>query len=240
LLLVALLCLSVYNTRMSRSVAHIFGTEAKVKMMRLFIFNPSTSFDIPSVITRTKELPRHVRRELTALIKSGLIRRRGTVKRKGAKKKRGAVKAPSKRTVQFILNTDYQYLEPLADFLIDAAPISEKEITKKLSRTGASIKLILLAGIFTHDIDSRVDLLIVGDHMKRGSLVTAISQIEAELGKEIRYAAFETVDFKYRLSVYDKLIRDILDFPHHKILNKLGLPEGKTTFLSTPPTIAEV
>ncbi len=223
---------------MQRSVAQIFGGEAKVKMMRLFIFNPSQSFDIPTVITRTKELPRHVRRELTSLIKSGLVRRRGAQKRiKGAKKKRGVVKAPSKRTVQFTLNTDYQYLEPLADFLIDAAPISEKEIIKKLSRTGASIKLILLAGIFTHDAESRVDLLIVGDHIKKGSLLTAISQIEAELGKEIRYAAFETVDFKYRLSVYDKLIRDILDFPHQKVVNKLGLPEGKTTFLSTPPTV---
>jgi hypothetical protein len=226
---------------MSKSVAHIFGTEAKVKMMRLFIFNPTQSFDISSVITRTKELPRHVRRELSALIKSGLIRRRGAAKRtKGAKKKRGAAaKAPSRKTVQFTLNTDYPYLEPLADFLIDAAPISEKEIVKKLSRTGASVKLILLAGIFTHDTESRVDLLIVGDHLKKGSLVTAISQIEAELGKEIRYAAFETVDFKYRLSVYDKLIRDILDFPHQKVLNKLALPEGKATFLSTPQKLAE-
>jgi hypothetical protein len=227
---------------MSKSVAHIFGGETKVKMMRLFIFNPLQSFDIPSVITRTKESPRQVRRELSALIKSGLVKRKGGAQKrgKGAKKKRGtAAKVPSKKAV-FTLNSDYPYLVPLADFLIDAAPISEKEIVKKLSRTGASVKLILLAGIFTHDPESRVDLLIVGDHLKKGTLVTAIAQIEAELGKEIRYAAFETADFKYRLSVYDKLIRDILDFPHLKVLNKIGLPERKPSgFLSTAPTIVE-
>ncbi|MDB5194552.1 MAG: seg [Parcubacteria group bacterium] len=228
---------------MSKSVAHIFGGETKVKMMRLFIFNPAQAYEISDVVSRTKESPRQVRRELSALIKSGLVRQRGAGKSKGkgAKKKRGAVaRAQVRKTPLFTLNGDYPYLAPLADFLIDAAPISEKEIMKKLSRTGTSVKLILLAGVFTHDSESRVDLLIVGDHLKKGSLVTAISQIEAELGKEIRYAAFETGDFRYRLSMYDKLIRDILDFPHQKILNKIGLAEQKQkNFLSTPPSIGE-
>lgn len=85
------------------------------------------------------------------------------------------------------------------------------------------MKLILTAGVFQHDPESRVDILVVGDNIKQGMLVSAISALEAELGKELRYAAFETADFKYRLGVYDKLVRDILDYPHQKILNKLGL-----------------
>jgi hypothetical protein len=230
---------------MSKSVAHIFGGEVKVKMMRLFIFNPNQSFDANDVITRTKESPRQVRRELSTLLKSGLIRQRGAsavAKAKGAKKKRGKP-APvvSRKSSSYTLNSDYEYLEPLADFLIDAAPITEKEIIKKFSRVGSKVVLILLAGVFTHNAESRVDLLIVGDHLKKGSLTTAVSQIEAELGKEIRYAAFETADFKYRLSMYDKLIRDILDFPHQKILNKIGLADKKaTSLLSTAPRIETI
>jgi len=54
-------------------------------------------------------------------------------------------------------------------------------------------------------------------------LLSIMSSIEALLGKELRYAAFETTDFQYRLSIYDKLIKDILDYQHEKILNKLGL-----------------
>ena len=81
----------------------------------------------------------------------------------------------------------------------------------------------MISGVFLHDRDSRVDILVVGDHLKAAKLSSIISSIEAKLGKELRYAAFETTDFQYRLSIYDKLIKDILDYQHKKILNKLGL-----------------
>lgn len=204
-----------------KSVGYIFGGEAKVKMMRLFIFNPSDSFNTVEVSDRTKENPRLVRRELAELEKSGLIRRRGAGKHV-VKKKRGQATAPRKAPT-FTLNHDYPYLAPLSDFLVDANPLSRKEIVKRISKCGVSIKFVLLAGVFTHDPESRVDLLVVGDHLKKKQLVSTISMIEAELGKEIRYAAFETPEFKYRLSMYDKLIRDVLDFPHEKALNKLGI-----------------
>ena len=51
--------------------------------------------------------------------------------------------------------------------------------------------------------------------------------MEAEIGKELRYAAFEAPEFEYRVKMYDKLIRDIFDFPHKTILNKLGLVEDR-------------
>lgn len=182
-------------------VSHIFGGEAKVKIMRLFIFNPGLTFSIVEVASRAKERPGIVRRELRILIKAGLIKRRI----------RG-----------FILNTSYPYLSAIENFLIDASPITEKEIIKKVSRAG-NIKLILISGVFLHDHDSRVDILIVGDHLKQAKLLSIVSSIEALLGKELRYAAFETVDFQYRMSIYDKLIKDILDYQHEKILNKLGI-----------------
>ncbi|MDO8729368.1 MAG: hypothetical protein Q7K26_05825 [bacterium] len=184
-----------------QSVSHIFGGEAKVKIMRLFIFNPGLTFSAVAVASRAKEKPNIVRRELGILTKAGLIKRRA----------RG-----------FILDLAYPYLSAIENFLIDAAPITSKEIIKKISRAG-NIKLILISGVFLHDRDSRVDILIVGDRLKQARLLSIISSIEALLGKELRYAAFETVDFQYRLSIYDKLIKDILDYQHEKILNKLGI-----------------
>jgi hypothetical protein len=47
--------------------------------------------------------------------------------------------------------------------------------------------------------------------------------MEAEIGKELVFASFETADFHYRLGMYDKLIRDILDYPHQKLLDKLNI-----------------
>lgn len=184
-----------------QSVSHIFGGEAKVKIMRLFIFNPSLIFTSTEVADRAKEKPGTARREIGILAKAGLIRRRA----------RG-----------FTLDPSYPYLPAIENFLIDAAPITEKEIIKKLSRAG-NMKLILISGLFLHNRDSRVDILVVGDHLSQAKLLSIMSSIEAELGKELRYAAFETSDFQYRLSIYDKLIRDILEYQHEKILNKLGI-----------------
>lgn len=184
-----------------KSVSHIFGGEAKVKIMRLFIFNPGLTFTSAEVASRAKERANSARRELRILTKAGLIKQRS----------RG-----------FSLNSSYRHLRAIENFLVDAAPIAAKEIISRVSRTG-SIKLILIAGVFLHDKDSRVDILVVGDHLKPAKLLSVMSTIEAELGMELRYAAFETADFQYRLSIYDKLIRDILDFRHEKILNKLGL-----------------
>jgi hypothetical protein len=41
-----------------------------------------------------------------------------------------------------------------------------------------------------------------------------IRALEAEIGREIVYAVFDYKEFLYRLNMYDKLIRDVLDFPH--------------------------
>ncbi|MBI1974458.1 MAG: hypothetical protein HYS51_01210 [Candidatus Zambryskibacteria bacterium] len=186
---------------MSKSVSHIFGGEAKVKIMRLFIFNPEVVFSPSEVAHRAQERARRAWVELRILLKAGLIKRRA----------RG-----------FILNPFYLYLPAIENFLIDAAPITEQEIIRRLSKAGM-MKLILISGVFLHNPDTRADILIVGDHIKNSKLISVIISIEAELGKELRYAVFETVDFQYRLGIYDKLIRDILESDHKKILNKLSI-----------------
>ncbi len=186
---------------MQKSVAHIFGGEGKVKIMRLFIFNPTLTYTPAEVASRAKVSPANARRELGNLIKAGLIRKRGKT---------------------YGLNRAYRYLAAIGNFLIDANPLSEKEIVRKISTAG-NMKLILISGVFLHNPDSRVDILVVGDHIKHAKLMSVMSVIEAELGKELRYAVFETSDFQYRMGIYDKLIRDILDSQHEKILNKLGL-----------------
>jgi hypothetical protein len=58
--------------------------------------------------------------------------------------------------------------------------------------------------------------------MKESRLKSAIRDLEAHIGHELRYAAFSTADFTYRLGVYDRLIRDILDYPHQIIVDKLN------------------
>lgn len=185
----------------------LFGSEAKVKIMRLFLFNPDTVFDAGEIAERAKVEPPKARREMSNLEKMGLVKRRASTKKKGGH--------------GFMLDTQFSYLIQLQNFLINIEPLQPKEIIRKVGKAG-NIKLIIIAGIFIQEAESRADLLIVGDGVKKANLENVIKTLEAEIGKELRYAYFTTEDFKYRISMFDKLIRDILDYPHRKILNKVG------------------
>ncbi len=189
-------------------LSKLFGSEAKVKIMRLFLFNPETVFDTGEISERAKVEPPKVRREMSNLEKMGLVKRRSSTKKRGGH--------------GFVLETQFPYLLQLQNFLINIEPLQPKEIIRKVSRIG-NIKLIIIAGVFLQEAESRADLLVVGDGVKKGNLDGLIKTLESEIGKELRYVYFTTDDFKYRISMFDKLIRDILDYPHKKILNKIGL-----------------
>lgn len=188
------------------TLSKLFGSDTKVKMMRLFLFNTDKVFETSDIARRVQADSAKVRKEVGTLEKIGLVKRRTSNKGKNG----------------FILNPEFAYLEPLRNFLINVEPLHPKELIKKIGKLG-SIKLIITAGVFMQELESRADLLIVGDHVKKSSLEHTIRTLESEIGKELRYAYFTTDDFKYRMSMFDKLTRDILDYPHKKVLNRLGV-----------------
>jgi len=198
----------------------LFGSAAKVKMMRLFLFNPEKAFENKDISKRAKISANLVRSETKKLEHIKLIKNR--VFMKDTPKKPGRRSSAKKKVKGWSLNRSFPYIGPLQSFLTQTSLLRHDDIIKNLSKT-AKIKLIIISGVFIQDSDNRVDILVVGDNMKPYRLERAIRSMEAEIGKEIRYAAFETTDFKYRLGMYDKLIRDILDYPHEKVLNKLGV-----------------
>lgn len=200
----------------------LFGAESKVKIMRLFLFNPEIPFTNEDVAERTKSSLSAVRHELITLRKIKLIKGKSFSKR--ILKKNGKQSSFSKKRVWgWVLNSSFQYLSELQQLLIDASLLKGPELVRKLNPAG-KLKLVITAGIFIQNLDSRVDVLVVGDHMKRSTAERALDSIQAEIGKELRYVILETSEFNYRLGMYDKLIRDILDFPHTVVLDRLGLP----------------
>lgn len=199
----------------------IFGSSAKVKIMRMFLFNPGASYDISLIVERAKLTEALARKELKTLQDIGLIKKKSFVKDVEVKiRKKRIVKR--KKVAGWVLDDTFSYLASLQSFLIHVSPLQDKEVIKRFSRVG-KIRLLIISGIFMQERESRVDLLIVGDNLKKGLLETTVKNIESEAGKELSYASFETSDFQYRLGMYDKLIRDILDYPHKKLINKIGI-----------------
>ena len=85
------------------------------------------------------------------------------------------------------------------------------------------LKLVVLSGIFVGEWDLQLDLFIVGDRMQERKLRDRIKQLEAEIGKELRFALLSSEDFYYRHNMNDKLVRDVLDYPHKIVVDKLNI-----------------
>ncbi|MFO0718709.1 MAG: hypothetical protein U0522_01620 [Candidatus Paceibacterota bacterium] len=199
----------------------VFGSGEKVRLMRLFMFNPNSVFDLNDIAERTDTNPRSIKKEIINLEKIELIKSKVFVR--DIEKKRGKKKFTiKKKSSGWTLNQKFQYLRPLQDFLVYMNPFRHNELIEKLRKIG-NIKLLVISGVFIQEWESRVDLFLVGDNIKKGSLDNVIRGLESELGKELKYAALETGDFHYRLNMCDKLISDVLDFPHEKVINKIGI-----------------
>jgi len=91
------------------------------------------------------------------------------------------------------------------------------------------VKFAVISGIFMdksigNDIQDMVaDLFIVGDNINNKKLKTFLSSLEAEVGKELKFSLMDKNEFQYRYGMFDRFIRVLLEGPHEKIINKLGL-----------------
>lgn len=201
----------------------LFGNATKVKLMRLFLFNPEAALSSTDIIERSKSSSKEVRKELSGLINVGIVRKRAVVREIHTKKKKKIVVRKVNDTGYF-LDQKFPYLQALKNLLITVSLHADEALVKKFNSVGR-IKFFVASGLFIQEWDTRVDLLIAGDDLNLNRLDTVIKSIEAEVGKEITYSAFETADFEYRYGIHDRLIRDILDFPHTTLVDKLGIDE---------------
>lgn len=201
------------------TLAKLFGGTARIKVLRLFIFNQDEIFDNAEISRKAKIYQEDARRETSLLISIGFIRRKSGYK-DIATIKNGKKVETKKKIAGYILNKDFKYIEQLSA-LLSSDDDTHKMILRKLHPVG-TLKLVIASGFLIQDSDSRIDLLIVGNSIRRTPLETAIKAIESEIGRELRYSAFETAEFEYRMSIYDRLVRDIMDFPHITLLDRIG------------------
>jgi hypothetical protein len=200
-------------------LAKLFGSAHRVKIIKLFLFNPAQGFSKSDVMRRAKVSASVTRKEINMLEQIGMLKRCTFYPTEGMEE---GDKPKGKKTAGFMVNPSFEFLRQLQSLLIHINPLRHDEVLKRLSSVG-KLKLVIIAGVFIQNFDSRLDILIVGDRVKTGMVDQALRYLESEIGKELRYAVFETDDFKYRLNIYDKLVRDVLDYPHQKIVNKIDI-----------------
>ncbi|MDD3694326.1 MAG: hypothetical protein PHC89_02955 [Candidatus Pacebacteria bacterium] len=193
-------------------IGKIFGSVHRVKIMRLFLFNETGIFDIDAITKRSRVSKDIARKEINLLLNIGFLKKK-TFQKKVEKKTRSKTKEKvftKVNTQGWVLDPRFALKKQLKALLIDTDLVAEKEIIKRFKKAG-NIKLLILSGIFMKDENRLLDILVVGDKLKIEVLKKEIMILESEIGKELNYAFFETEEFNYRMSMYDKLIRDVTE-----------------------------
>jgi len=183
----------------------LFDSPVKVKLLKLFLRNPEESFELKEIKKRIKSDANVCRRQMKKLENINLIGSRVKDRRRA-----------------YFVNSDFDFYNELKTLVLKSNPASQEKILSHLKNLGR-IKLAILAGIFLNAENSRVDLLVVGDNIKKRKLSNFLRYLEAEVGKEIDYVVFSSKDFNYRYDMFDRFIRDVLEKPHDKLINKLKI-----------------
>lgn len=173
----------------------VFGSPARVRLMRLFLLNKNKGFLSKDIAKRSRVNTYAVRKELNLFMAVGFLK---------------------KKNMMYFFDNSFKYAYEFENLLINADTLDKEAIISTFKKVGR-VKLLVVSGVFIKNRETRVDLLIVGDRMKRSKIEEGVRRLEAEIGSELVYAIFDTKEFVYRLSMYDKLVRDILDFPHEVV-----------------------
>lgn len=206
---------------MEHILEKLFESTAKARTLRMFVRNIDSRHTFADVLKRTGLKPKIARAEMLKLLKIGLLRTKMESVRKDAVPlglgRRGRKKISVRKERVYYVNALFPALTELKNFVIKSSVASRKKLLSQMRRLG-NVKLAVVSGIFLDNDQSRTDLLIVGDQIKRRRFNSLLESLESELGKSIRYTLMDSKEFSYRMNMYDRFLRDILEYPHDKLI----------------------
>ena len=183
----------------------LFDSPMRVRLLKLFLFNPDRNFDDKTVAEILNITPGFIKKHLKKLSETRFV----------------IGKKVSGKQI-FKTNKNFVFYEELKNLVAKSHPASKEKMLKRLKGLGG-VKLALLSGIFLNLDNSHADLLVVADKMNPAKFDRFLKELEAEIGKEINCALMTIKEFHYRYNMYDRFVRDTLDFKHEKLINKLKI-----------------
>ncbi|MBP9822300.1 MAG: hypothetical protein KBC81_02575 [Candidatus Pacebacteria bacterium] len=135
---------------------------------------------------------------------------------------------PRAKVERFTLNPSFEFFSELRSLILKSSAGEKERMIQKISGLGR-VRLAVISGIFLSDPDSLnqydapADLFIVGDDLNRSKLRNFLGSLEAEIGTEIKFTLMDKEEFDYRYNMFDRFVRVLLEGPHEKIVNKIGL-----------------
>ncbi|MCK9379212.1 MAG: hypothetical protein M0P97_03685 [Candidatus Moranbacteria bacterium] len=188
---------------MSEILENLFGSKAKTRIIRFFLLNPNESFSAVDISSRNILKSSDVRRELNVLSKIKFLNERN---KKGRK--------------VYSANASFPFYPELKSLISKANVFPQCRSLKKINGIG-DVKLALISGVFLNYPKSKADMILAADNVNKSKLKSLMNNLEAEIGREIRYVLVSGEELKYRLDMLDRFLLDFLESPHDEVVNKL-------------------
>lgn len=186
----------------------LFGSKTRTKLLRLFFMRKESRFYVREITRLIDERINSVRRELDNLKSFGLIK--DQIKN-------------NKR--YYFLNEDFILFKELQDLVIKSRFFVEKEYTKKFKKL-PGVKYVVLTGYFVGLKEKTLtDILIIGK-VSKAKVENMINIMSKEFLNDVNYTIMDIKEYKYRKSMTDKFLYNILKNRKIVIINKLGVEES--------------
>jgi len=201
-------------------LAQFLGNVSRAQVVRVFVFAQSEAFTAPLAAKRAGISVASAAKEIKTLEQFGVLKKTkaSIILANGTKR---VVRGKQKAQV-WMFDQSFKHARALSTFIHEVAPMQFKSIVQALKRSG-KLAAVILSGSFIGDSTRPADIIVVADPLYEKRLEQAIKALEPKFGREIRYAAFSTPEFRYRLTIQDRLIRDTIDYPHLVLLDKARL-----------------
>lgn len=210
-----------YGAHMSDDFLSAFlANKIRARLLRVFILSPENMYTVRQAAHRAGVSVSAADTELKALERIGVLKQGKvtvSVKSAGGRKVEGRQKEYT-----WSFNLRFPYARALSLFVHEISPMEHRDIIDTLKPSG-KLASIILSGSFVGDISRPIDLIVAGEPLNEGRLERAVRALESQFGRELRYAAFSTSEFRYRLTIEDRLIRETIDFPHVVLLDNARL-----------------
>lgn len=175
---------------------NLLNTRLKRQLLGIFFAYPKRSFSVCELRVMTAPRIAKLREALREF------------------KNHGLVEIAARNQVRFYrLNRHFALYDELRDLLTSRGKALDDEVAKILERI-PHLKLAILSGIFTMQPRLPVDVLLIGDEINRARLARDLKEIEKIVGCDVNYALLNFKEFQERQMMNDRLVRDVLDYPH--------------------------
>lgn len=193
---------------------HLFGSRTRVKLLSLFLRQPEEPIFVREITRRVGTQINAVRRELSNLLKLGLI-----VEVAEGESQKGKARQPGLKKKYYKVNSDFRLLKELSALLLRAQALYEGRLDQEIPKLG-DVRYLAFLGVFLGE-KAPVDVFVVGT-LNETQLKKLIGDAERSLGYEINFTVMSLEDFRYRKDMTDKFLYSILEGRKHVVIDRLA------------------